>query len=85
MKLEPVTYTAPIYWASYIINGDHSGLEPDEKAACDKWLESIGNPYAADCADAGFHWNHDANAFALAGDCATYTFLVRAESEPVKP
>jgi hypothetical protein len=30
--------TGPAYWASAIINGDRSGLEPDERQRLDAWL-----------------------------------------------
>jgi hypothetical protein len=34
-------FTGPAYWASYLVNGDSSGLEPDELLEADKWRESI--------------------------------------------
>jgi hypothetical protein len=66
---------APSAWASYLINGDASGLEDDEQRACDAWLKSekLGAP--VDCFDAGFCHSHDASGFALAGDCQTYVFF----------
>ncbi len=33
------TVTGPVYWASYFVNNDASGLEPQEKARADAWLE----------------------------------------------
>lgn len=42
------TYTAVAFWACYFINGDCSGMEPDEIALADKWLESIA-PYYPVC------------------------------------
>lgn len=36
---------APACWASYLINGDHSGLETDEINAADQWLASIAQEY----------------------------------------
>lgn len=78
-KLEPYTCTAPSHWASYLINGDATGLEPDDIEACDAWLkfDAMGSPVS--CEDAGFMRWHDANRFALACDCQTYTFLVLVE------
>lgn len=35
-------YTLPAYWASYLINGDDSGLDAAEKAVCDGWLSDSG-------------------------------------------
>jgi hypothetical protein len=65
---------APSAWASYLVNGDASGLEDDEIKACDAWLasEKLGAP--VDCFDAGFCHSHDARAYALPGDCQTYVF-----------
>jgi hypothetical protein len=39
MATETLTVTGPAYWASAIINGDFSGLEDVEAAACRAWLE----------------------------------------------
>lgn len=71
-----VTYTAPSAWASYLINGDASGLEDGEQATVDAWLASIGLGDPVSCDDAGFRHVHDAFAFMpLAADCQTYSFL----------
>lgn len=76
--LRAVTYTAPSSWASYLINGDSSGIDATEKAMCDAWLKRINGGDAVDCEDAGFCKSHDAwKECPLAGDCQTYTFLVR--------
>jgi len=32
-------FNLPDYWASYLINGDASGLEDADKEACDAWFE----------------------------------------------
>lgn len=39
MTLKTIEITAPAYWASYLFNGDASGIEDSEAAACDAWLE----------------------------------------------
>ena len=36
MAKEQTTITLPAYWASYIINGDDSGLEPSEREIADR-------------------------------------------------
>ncbi len=41
------TYTAPVYWASYLVNGDDSGIDAEEKAHADHWLKS--NSVSAVC------------------------------------
>jgi hypothetical protein len=69
------TYTLPIYWASYLINGDASGLEDNEQEEIDAWMES---EEPGDCVDVGedywFSSHNDAHTN-LAGDVAEYTFL----------
>jgi hypothetical protein len=75
--LTTIDLTAPSYWASYLINGDATGLNAVEKAACDAWLKSEGVFEVLDAVDAGFCWSHDASKFALAGDCQSY--LCRVE------
>lgn len=35
------TCEAPASWASYLVNGDASGLEDDEQAAADAWLAAL--------------------------------------------
>lgn len=71
------TLTAPSSWASYLINGDASGMEDDEIEACDEWIESesLGTP--VDCSEeSNFITYHDARAhYPYAADCSTYTFL----------
>lgn len=77
MTLRRLTITAPSHWASYLINGDDSGLDPEEKAACDAWItrEGVGMPVS--CDDAGFCRHHDAyNEMPLGADCQDYVFLV---------
>jgi hypothetical protein len=39
---DQVEFTAPAYWASYLINGDDSGLEPGEKERADQYLKKEG-------------------------------------------
>jgi hypothetical protein len=77
VKLEPVTATAPSYWAGYLINGDASGLTPAERRQADAFKDWLGAD-PIDCADAGFMWSHDAMRVcgAMAGDCQEYTALI---------
>lgn len=78
-----VTGTAPAAWASYLINGDGSGLEADEADKAERfadWLVSgqwqTGS--IVSCSDDEFFCHrHDATQFgALAAMCVTYTALV---------
>ena len=76
-KLKIYRLTALSAWASYLINGDASGLGEGEQATVDSWIESEGVPGApVDCEDAGFRWRHDASRVALAGDCQIYSWLI---------
>lgn len=73
--LEVHTYTAPSCWASYLINGDASGLDDEDIAKCDAWLESLPSQWCVSCEELGFCHFHDAREFApCAADCAIYTF-----------
>lgn len=39
----PFTHiVGPAHWCSYLVNGDASGLTPDEKARADAWLKREG-------------------------------------------
>jgi hypothetical protein len=49
--IEVDTVKAPIYWASYLINGDASGMEDHEIAECDAWSDSLDGWYVVDCTD----------------------------------
>ena len=78
MTLETRTATAPSAWASYLINGDASGLDDNEKRQADEWIDSLGWGGPVCCEDAGFIAWHDArNVCALASDCQEYQFLVK--------
>lgn len=76
--METITLSAPACWASYLINGDASGLEPQDKIACDQWIqtEDIGLPL--DCSEEEyFAWGHDAFHFMPVGaTCLDYTFAL---------
>jgi hypothetical protein len=79
MKYTVIKLTAPSTWATYLINGDASGLEPHEKAMADAWLDREGLGIPASCEDAGFCWTHDAFIECPLGtDCEEYSFLVKA-------
>ncbi len=42
-KLGIYTYTFPTYWASYLINGDSSGLEEEDIIQCDNETRGLGS------------------------------------------
>lgn len=68
-------YTLPTYWASYLVNGDASGLETSEVRAVDEWLEREGDiGVCVDVSeDSWFAWRNDAGI--IGGDVATFTFF----------
>lgn len=76
MSRELFTYELPVYWASYLINGDDSGLEPGERQEIDAWItkQGLDRGDAVDCGEPYFSWSNDANG--LGGDVAEYTFLI---------
>lgn len=74
-------YTLPIYWASYLVNSDASGLEDEEQKEIDNWVdnEMEENEYKSfHCIDVSenyyFKYINDANS--LGGDVATFTFSI---------
>ena len=72
------TRTAPSAWASYLINGDDSGIDEADKTAADAFVTQYGSPVS--CEDAGFIWVHDAHHIDPRGaDCQVYEFLVKQE------
>jgi hypothetical protein len=72
-KIETVEYTLSAYWASYLINGDASGLQPGEQEVIDAWLAKEGNPHIVDCGEQYFSRHNDATD--LGGDVCEYTAL----------
>lgn len=69
------TYTLPDYWAGPLINADCTGMDDDEIAALDLWLSDNAVGPCLDCSDTPeFCYSHDADGYALAGDCLTFTF-----------
>lgn len=71
------TFTLPAFWASALINGDESGLEPDEQTQLDQWLKDNKPGYCIDVSsDESFTQWHDARDYVLACDCAEFTFQI---------
>lgn len=72
--------TAPSAWASYLINGDATGLCMQDIEQADSWIERQGVGLPVACEDAGFMWKHDAfTECPLGADCQTYLFIIREE------
>lgn len=72
--ISTVTYSMPAHWASYLINGDASGLDDDDIAQADAAIEDIGLGSPVDVSDSDFRRGGDYGS--LAGDYADYTFHV---------
>lgn len=74
-RLTAVTRILPSYWASYLINGDSSGLEPGEREQIHAYLDREQLPAPCDCS--GEQWFQRTNdATGIGGDVLEYTFLV---------
>jgi hypothetical protein len=65
MTIAVTTATAPAYWASYLVNGDASGLEDREQASADRWIAKQAPWYVVDVArdgdneqEARFTWSY---------------------------
>lgn len=68
---ELIELELPIYWASYLVNGDDSGLREGEKEEIDAFIakEKVMVLTIKEGSE-GFSWSNDANS--LGGDTATY-------------
>lgn len=71
--MKTVTYTLPSYWASYLINGDASGLEDAETKEIDGFCADLG-PCLDVSDEEEFSWHNDANS--LGSSVATFTFQI---------
>jgi hypothetical protein len=77
-KLKTYTFSAPSHWACYLINGDCSGMEDDDIARCDEWLDGLNLGAPVDVQEVGFVNFTDARISGdinYACDAAEYTFL----------
>lgn len=70
-----LTFTLPAYWASYLINGDASGMSREDLIACNDWLNArkLRKDYFCDVSDeAWFAWANDATS--TGGDVLEYSY-----------
>jgi hypothetical protein len=72
MPIKATTYTLPSYWASYLINGDASGLEAGEQETIDAFVAKEGNPHFVYCGEEPYFSRYN-DAGTLAGDVVQYT------------
>lgn len=80
--LKPIEYTLPVYWASYLINGDDSGIDPADKAQADEFLKAHNLPSPVSVGESFFDKSCDCPAV-LAGEMADYTFLIAKDTPRV--
>jgi hypothetical protein len=73
MALKLVTYTLPAYWASYLINGDASGLDDGEQQQIDRWMRNNRPGYPLDCGEESW-FAHSNDATNLGDDVMEFTF-----------
>ena len=77
----PETVSAIGYaaWASYLINGDDSGISPDERKAADEFHGWLAGGYCradiVDCDSESFFATPDSPYPSLPGDCVEYRAL----------
>jgi hypothetical protein len=76
MRLGPVAYALPASWASYLINGDASGLELQEKRQADVFLAQTKLPMPVSCSEESYFSRYNDAHTGLAGDVLDYSFLV---------
>ena len=72
-----INQTLPVYWASYLVNGDGSGLEDGEEKTIATTLEKLEltNCTCVDVKeDSHFHTPEPYMNWLEAGDYATYVF-----------
>lgn len=79
--MKTVTYILPSHWASYLINGDSSGLSDADKRECDEWHTRNGISASAwcDCKEEYFARSNDFTW--LAGNVCEFSFLEEGEPD----
>ena len=71
-------YILPIYWASYIINGDATSLGDGEQEEIDEYFRGVGNPHIVSIGDE-YWFAHRNDANNLGGDVCSYYSLDESE------
>ena len=74
--MQEIKQELPIYWASYLMNGDSSGLENQEEKLIDETLKQLGLTNCVDVLeDINFKWGISYLPVLLGDDYCTYVFL----------
>lgn len=76
MQFDEITYILPMYWASYIVNADYSGLEDNEQEEIDQFLAREGLGAASVQVSEDYFFKHTNDANNLGNDCCEYTFFL---------
>lgn len=73
------TFILPAYWASYLVNGDASGIDPGEREQVDGFISRNGLRLSGfvSCGDSYFARSNDAGN-GLAGEVCEFTYHERA-------
>jgi hypothetical protein len=79
MALEPITATGLAAWASYLINGDDSGIDATDKAQADAFATYLG-AMPVSCGDDSFYGRPEFPSAAPYGECLEYTALIEKDS-----
>lgn len=79
MKHKTLSYTLPACWASYLINGDDSGMSYPDKTQCATFLarEGLSLSGFVDCGESYFAAHNDSGNM-LAGDVCQFMYHARA-------
>lgn len=80
-KIKTYTLMLPTYWACALINGDESGLEDEDTAALEEFVDDMVRTYGScHCVDVSedhefMRWHDAAQYGVLAADVAEFTFF----------
>ena len=76
-KLTEVKFDLPIYWATYIMYADESGLEDGEKEIIDEILKDLEVTYCVDVLDNQYLELYPPSYMPsnMGGDYCTYVFM----------
>ena len=72
------TVIGAAHWASYLINGDASGLDDSDIEYCKRWLfNEVGEGDVVDCGEPYFTWSYRLHTGCPfdGGDVVEYTVL----------
>ena len=76
MDYQEISQELPIYWASYLMNGDSTGLEDNEEELIKETLKQLNLTNCVDVLeDINFKWGISYLPNLLGGDYCTYKFL----------